>query len=244
MGFSKFIKVITAITFALCTSVTHAHAQGAMPGATSADAAVAGDDEDQVSAAKPKVPFDFDYFEELMAPVPNHEEERLCGLDKVCVTLWKKGQLQVDQAGHILNGDFNGDGISETAIVLEQNPPDAPADKSFLIYISQKQGETRKVLLHALLPEAKNILEMFWDDEKKAIVIDTGGRFVQTDILSSYNGSIYSYNAGKVQKVVEVVLWNPKTSTFDIIDPSKFDKIQKKTNKKKENLNNFQFRKI
>ena len=90
-----------------------------------------------------QTPFDYDYYEELMAPVPDHEQERLCGLDKVCMTLWKKGKLQLYKEGRLFVSDFNQDGIKDEAVILEKDEPDFPEDKDYLISITTKQNGVR-----------------------------------------------------------------------------------------------------
>ncbi len=88
-----------------------------------------------------KTPFEFEYFDELLGTIPEKERERLCGLDKVCVELWKKGKLQIYKEGRLLEGDFNGDGVTEQAMILETDS-ESEAEigmerKDYWIYISQ-----------------------------------------------------------------------------------------------------------
>lgn len=166
-----------------------------------------------------KDPFEYEYFEDLVSPVPAHEEERLCGLDKVCVTLWKKGKLQIYKQGRLFEGDFNFDSKPDEAVILEKDDPDDPTGKEYYIYISSKEGNERKVLLHELIPGAPNIIDVFIDRVKNAIVIDTGGRITRTSSIGSVGGSGYVYETGQVIKVVVVIVWNAKSGKFDLITP-------------------------
>ncbi len=92
-----------------------------------------------------KTPFEFEYFEELLNTVPEKERERLCGLDKVCVELWRKGKLQIYKEGRLIEGDFNEDGITEQAMILEtDSESEAEAGmgrKDYWIYISQPEDD-------------------------------------------------------------------------------------------------------
>lgn len=97
------------------------------------------------SAADQKTPFEFEYFDELLNTIPEKERERLCGLDKVCVELWRKGKLQIYKEGRLIEGDFNEDGITEQAMILEtDSESEAEAGmgrKDYWIYISQPEDD-------------------------------------------------------------------------------------------------------
>ena len=182
--------------------------------------------------AEQKTAFDFDYYEELMDPLPGKEHERLCGLDKVCVELWRKQKMQVWKEGRLFTGDFNGDGSTDEAVILEGEDPDDEDEKVFYIYISSKDKATgkRKVEFHELLTEAKNIVDVFWDKNKNALVIDTGGRVVRTESATASVGAAgvgYSYPTDKVLKVVLVVSWDAKANKYELIQP-KFETRKRK----------------
>lgn len=171
-----------------------------------------------------RTPFDFDYYEDLMQPVPDKERKRLCGLDKICVELWQKQKMHVYKEGRLFTGDFNSDGITDEAVILEGEEADDPDEKVYYIYISSKdkdKGE-RKLWFHEVLPDARNVVDVFFDKDKNALVIDTGGRVVRTESATTSvgaSGSGYTYSTGKVRKVVIVVLWNPKNNTYELLQP-------------------------
>ncbi len=187
------------------------------------------------SSTEGKHVFEYDYYAQLTDPLPAHEEERLCGLDKICVTLWRKGKLEIFKEGRLFQGDFNSDGIEDEAMVLEKDQEDDPLGKDYYIYISTKYKPDDKptVLLHELIPNASNIVDVFWDQKRNALVIDTGGRIERNESISQIGGAAYVYeSAAKVYKVVVVVSWNPKTDKFDVIEPGfKWDQKKKKRKK-------------
>ena len=183
-----------------------------------------------------KTPFDFEYFDELLGTVPEKERERLCGLDKVCIDLWRKGKLQIYKEGRLLEGDFNGDGVSEQAMILEtdvQSESEAPADrKDFWIHITQATDEStapdklvkgRKVLLHEMLPNAFNVIDFSWDAKRKGLVIDVGERLTRSTGagISDLNQALGTVHPGRTDKVVVVVTWNDKTNKYDLLVPIK-----------------------
>ncbi len=175
--------------------------------------------------AEQKTAFDYDYYEELMQPVPTKEHERLCGLDKVCIELWRKQKMEVWKEGRLFTGDFNGDGVTDEAVILEGEDPDDEAEKVFYVYISSKDKATgqRKVEFHELLAGAKNVVDVFWDKNKNALVIDTGGRVVRTESATTSVGAAgtgFSYATGKVLKVVLVVSWDAKANKYELIYPN------------------------
>jgi hypothetical protein len=168
--------------------------------------------------AATQTPFEFEYFEELMAPVEDWKDERLCGLDKVCMVLWKKGKLQIYREGRIYTGDYNLDGMPDEALILEKDDPDDPTIKEFYVSITSAEKGRRKCLLHQLIPNANNILSVDWDPEKKALIIDTGGRVTKTPMITTYGtGAIYGNT--QVIKLIVVVVWNPRTRKFDVLTP-------------------------
>ena len=87
-------------------------------------------------------PFEYEYFEELIEPIEGGGTERLCGLDKVCVTLWKKGKLQIYKEGRLLEGDFNNNGIPDEAIVLEKDLADATTNQNATDTASDAKGNS------------------------------------------------------------------------------------------------------
>ena len=225
------IGLLVAATLKLCAS-------SALAGDESRDACSAPGGQcppapgSSASSTENKEPFEFEYFEEMMNPVESREKERLCGLDKVCVTLWKKGKLKLFKEGRLFEADFDGDGVKDEAVILEQDVEDDPMAKEYLVYISNVRDGQRKILLHELVPEAQNIIDVFWDPVKKALVIDTGGRIVKTQTMESIGGSGYMYETGKVLKVVVVVKFNAQTNKFDIFVPSTSSKPVGKKQKK------------
>ena len=177
-------------------------------------------------AGEKRTPFDYEYFEELMNSIhavsnPNEakESERLCGLDSYCITLWKKGQLQVYKDGRLISGDFNGDGISDDAFITERDKNGGASGKEYAISITTKVNGKGKILMHQTLREANNIVEFFWDADKKAIVIDTGKRVVKTATVTNVTGSGFKNESNQNFKVVATVTWNPKTEKFDLLYP-------------------------
>lgn len=170
---------------------------------------------------KPQTAFEFDEFQGMVAGVPNNEVERLCGLDKICVTLWKKGKLQIYKEGRVFRGDFNQDGVQDEAIILERDASDDdPEDKEFLVCITTPENGLHKVLLHEVIPGANNVVEVFVDEARKALVIDTGGRIIRSQSMASYGDMPLYPASAKEIKVVVLVVWNPKTKRFDLVTPA------------------------
>lgn len=176
-----------------------------------------------------KEPFEFDYYETLMNPLETRQRERLCGLDKVCIELWRKGKLQINKEGRLFSWDFNGDGKADEAVILEEDDEDDPASKNYLVYITttSEDGKT-KILFHELLPEAHNVIDVFVDKTKNALVIDTGGRIVRTQTHLSYGYDGAYYQSGQTLKVVVVVHFDPKLGKFQSLVPTNVPIDQKK----------------
>ncbi|MBX9688661.1 MAG: hypothetical protein K2X27_18275 [Candidatus Obscuribacterales bacterium] len=199
--------------------------------AQAAPAAESISDTEKIGKIQPegKTPFDFDYYENLLQSLAKTDRIRICGLDKVCVNLWRKGKLQIFKEGRIFEGDFNSDGEADEAVILEEDDDDDSDLKTYCIHISTlgKDG-SRRVILHEAIPTAQNIIDVFVDRTKNAIVIDTGGRLAKTTSIESLGGvGGYMYEVGRVIKVVAVVAWDKKSQKFDIFMPS-YEKSKKK----------------
>lgn len=202
---------------------------------------------------EPKTPFEFEYFDELLGTIPEKERERLCGLDKVCVELWRKGKLQIFKEGRLIEGDFNEDGITEEAMILETDSVSDATQKDYWIYVSQPESEGpriqneipeksgtpplpeklvkgHKILLHEPIPDAFNVIDFFWDPKRKGLVIDIGERLMRSSSngLSDPSQVTGVVQSGVAQKVVVVVTWNSKSNKFDLIVPIKGLKHRKR----------------
>lgn len=199
-------------------------------------------------ASAPQTPFEYDYFEELMEPAP-HESERLCGLDKVCVKLWKSGKLEVYKEGRLLEGDFNGDGVADAAMILEKDSKTEQVGKDYWIYVSTAAAaaksdaasatksdaaaaaktdappvkEGHKLMLYSQIPDAFNVVEFGWDEEKKALVIDIGERIMHTNASMYMDpaGMVGNNMSGKTEKVLVLVSWNPTSQKYEMHEPVK-----------------------
>ena len=166
-------------------------------------------------------PFDYDSYTDLMSPIPNSSDERLQGLDKSLMNLWRQEKLQVQKEGHMLSGDFNGDGVADDSILLEKDSDEDPAGKDVWIAITTKKDGTRKLLCHKKLPGAHaSIISFSWDADKHEFAIDTGKRVTQTETLSSVGGSGFKTQTDQTRKEIILVSWNPKKEEFDVHLPS------------------------
>lgn len=203
----------------------------ATAGTTKTTAGTAADDiptprpVDDIPTPRPdqgKSVFEFDSYEQIVNPLLSGENERLCGLDKACIELWRKGKLQIFTEGRLFTGDFNNDGKPDSAVILEKDiDEDDPSEKAFYIYITTAgEDGKRKVLLHELLPDTHSIVEFFWDAKRNALVIDTGGRVQRSENVTQLGGAAFIYeSAEKLYKVIIAISWNPKTQKFDIVSP-------------------------
>lgn len=177
--------------------------------------------EETATPAAQITPFDYDFYTELMSPIPNSSDERLQGLDKNLMSLWRQEKLQVQKEGRILSGDFNGDGIADEAILLEKDSDEDPSGKDVWIAITSKKDGARKLLCHKKLPGAHaSIISFTWDAGKHEFAIDTGKRIIQTETVSSVGGSGFGTRTDQTKKEIILVSWNPKKDEFDVHVPS------------------------
>ena len=195
----------------------------------SADNNKTGGQPAQGQPAQGKSAFEFDFYDQIMNPLLTREDERLCGLDKACIDLWRKGKLQIFKEGNLFTADFNMDGKPDTAMILEKYIDDDPTDKAYYIYISTKDAEGKEqILLHEPLVDARNIVDTWYDDKKNALIIDTGGRIQKSESVTQLGGAAFIYeSAEKLYKVIIAISWNPKIDKFEIVCPA-FGKKKRK----------------
>lgn len=175
------------------------------------------------SPAQEKV-FDFDFYKSMVDPLNGDGSERLCGLDQACIELWHKEKLEIYKDGRLFSGDFNGDGKLDEAIILEKDNPKMMLGKEFYILITTTDDDGKqKVLLHALLPNASNIVSTRWDKANNALLIDTGGRSQHSNINVTQIGGpsvINETGNAKSEKSVISIVWNSKANKFDVLTRS------------------------
>lgn len=205
-----------------------------------------------------ETPFEFDYFQQL-DPETEPERKRLCGLDKVCIELWKKGKLQIYKEGRLIEGDFNNDGIQEQAMILETDAANEQTGKDYWIHITQAQEQkagsdatpavgnaanspakadaettpiSHKVLFDEMIPDAFNVIDFSWDEKRKSLVIDIGERVYHgtTAMTVDPTQTLMVAQQGKTDKVLVFVGWNAKTNKFELTMPVKGQKHKKRPN--------------
>lgn len=180
----------------------------------------------------PEEIFKYEEFLDLAKLLPEMEEVRVCGMDKVCMHKWEEGSLLIGKKGRLVRKDLDGDGVEEIAVILEKDLPTeagaptvATQHKAFLLEIASDTKEGKALRLHEYLVGVPNVLDMVFDESRGELVIDTGERITRTShILDTDTGAIIaSKNKGKpvVEKTLVFCRWNEKQAKFDIILPKK-----------------------
>lgn len=156
--------------------------------------------------------FDYGLFEQMLSQSPRREKVRLCGLDKVCMEMWKDGRLAIGRRGKLVMADFDLDGSVDRAILLEQDVADR---KDFYILVASTVKTTaRTVLADEVVPEVHNVVDFFWDDSRKALVIDTGERIIKpkSTLVMDETPVLMNEAADQIEKVFTWITWNPRSN--------------------------------
>lgn len=165
--------------------------------------------------------FDYNEFIAVRSLDPTLSEARLCGLNKVCMKLWKNGELMVPEHGMVVRADFDSDGVTDVGVAMERDKT-APAEGAdyFMVTATKKDG-AYKLLETVPLEKARSIVESYWDLEKRAIAVDTGERELiseSTGTMQSDGKLLTSFTAktGTVEAKLKYLRWDKKTGKFAI----------------------------
>ncbi len=186
-------------------------------------------------------PFEYEYFAEMVSLSPQKEKIRLCGLDKVCMEMWKSGRLAVMKNGKFVLGNFDGTGDSEEAMILEQDSKTGARD--YFVFVTSPRSEGRMLLAEELIPDVHNIVDFFWDPSRKAFAVDTGERLMKQDSTLRVEGSaprtVLTGQSGLIEKVFTWITWNPqqKCVVFSRIRPKLSDKSASEKHKHTKDAN-------
>jgi hypothetical protein len=164
--------------------------------------------------------FEYDEFTAIRALDATMAESRLAGMNKTCMRLWKNGDMAATEHGMVVRADFNGDGLTDTAVAMEKDRPNAEDVLDYFVVAAARTKEGGYKLMQTVpLTDAHTIVEMHWDDERKSITVDTGERELasQSTVTMLGNGSIIgglSKKSGDVYTGLTFLTWDGKTKKF------------------------------
>lgn len=173
------------------------------------------------AADKPEqiIYFDYDEFLAVRSLDPEMQESRLCGLNKVCMRLWKNGEMKVPEHGMVVRADFDGDGETDIGVAMERDKPNELEGLDYFVMAAAKTKDGSKLLQTYPLVGAHTIIEMYWDSVKKSMAIDSGERQLTSEstvTLSDGNRTVsFSPKTGAVEMRLTYLRWNDKSKKFD-----------------------------
>lgn len=166
--------------------------------------------------------FDYDEFLAIRSLDPNMQEARLCGLNKMCMRFWKNGEMMVPEHAMVVRADFDGDGTVDTGVAMEKDKPEGQEGLDFFIMAATKEKNVYKLMQTISLPTAHTIVEVYWDEIKKQIGIDTGERQVTSEstVFAQADGKLvggFKPKSGMVESRLTYLRWNAKEKKFDVL---------------------------
>ncbi len=96
---------------------------------------------------------EYETFRALTALVPDAADPGLANLTDGGFQLWAAGQMRLPAVGHLVEGDFNSDGLPDAALVFRSR------DHWYLLIASRTQGQWARQALLELQGEAQVALE-------------------------------------------------------------------------------------
>ncbi len=174
-----------------------------------------------LSAAEPKpIYLDYQEFAAIKALAPEMEGARLCGLNKVCMRLWRDGEMSVPEHGMVVREDLDGDGAGDVAVMLEKDKPKEEEGLDYFIIMANRSSLGWKLLGLKQIEDARSIVCAAWDPDKKSVAVDAGERhLVSESTVTMEDGRLIGglrQHSGNVEIVYTYVTFNPKTKKFDI----------------------------
>jgi hypothetical protein len=164
--------------------------------------------------------FEYDEFEAVRALDTSMSNARLAGMNKMCMRLWKHGDMAATEHGMVVRADLNDDGLTDIAIAMEKDRPNSDDLLDYFVVAAAKTKEGNYKLMETVpLSQAHTIVEMHWDPDRKAISIDTGERELasQSTVTMLGSGSIIgglSKKTGDVYTGLTFLNWDGKTKKF------------------------------
>lgn len=172
-------------------------------------------------ASEPKpIYFDYQEFAAIKALAPEMEDARLCGLNKVCMRLWRDGEMSVPEHGMVVREDLDSDGATDVAVMLEKDKPKVEEGLDYFIIMANRSSAGWKLLGLKQIEDARSIVGAAWDAEKKGVAVDAGERhLVSESTVTMEEGRLIGglrHHSGNVEIIYTYVTWNPRTKKFEL----------------------------
>lgn len=165
--------------------------------------------------------FDYQEFIAVRALDPEMAEARLCGMNKMCMRLWKNGELMATEHGMVVRADFNEDGERDIGIAMEKDKPEPEEGIDYFIMAATKNKDGSYRLLQTVpLHSAHAVIDTYWAEPKHSIAIDTGERQLMSEstVTMQGNGKLiggFSKKTGTVEAHLTYLSWDAKAKKFD-----------------------------
>lgn len=166
--------------------------------------------------------FDYNEFEAVRALDPNMSNARLCGMNKVCMKLWKNGEMLATEHGMVVRADFNGDGQTDIAVALEKDHSASETSLDYFVIAAARAKDGGLRFMETVpFGTGHPIIELFWQEPKRAIGVDTGERqfYSQSTVTVLGSGNILgglSKKTGEVEARLTYLNWDTKSRKFDL----------------------------
>lgn len=174
------------------------------------------------SAKEKPVYFDYNEFEAVRALDPTMSNARLCGMNKVCMKLWKNGEMLATEHGMVVRADFNGDGQTDIAVALEKDHSNSESSLDYFVIAAARAKDGGLRFMETVpFGTGHPIIELFWQESKRAIGVDTGERqfYSQSTVTMVGSGNILgglSKKTGEIEARLTYLNWDTKTRKFDL----------------------------
>lgn len=136
----------------------------------------------QARIREPRGYLDYSTFKALAALVPEAPHARLvAGLTDAGYELWSKGQMRLPAANYFLEGDFDGDGRLDSALLLEGGP------RRYLLIAAREDEQWIRTALFLIRKES----QLDWDG--KTLKLESPEAFID------WTGKEYSLKRGPLE---------------------------------------------